>query len=101
MISHNVYFTLEDSSSAAVDRLLAACRKYLVEHPGVVRFACGRIEPDLDREVNDREFHVALHVDFEDRASHDAYQVAADHERFIEENRDNWVKVRVFDSVVE
>ena len=38
---------------------------------------------------------------FQDRASHDAYQVADEHKQFIEENKDNWNGVRVFDSIVE
>ena len=63
-------------------------------------FSVGGLEPELDREVNDRAFHVALHVTFTDRASHDAYQVAPEHDRFIAENQDNWAQVRVFDSVV-
>lgn len=101
MLAHNVYFTLHDDSPAAIDGLVAACHKYLKNHPGVVFFAAGRLEPELARPVNDRDFHVALHVVFKDRASHDLYQQAADHLRFIEENRENWKQVRVFDSVVE
>lgn len=101
MLAHNVYFTLHDDSPAAIDGLVAACHKYLKNHPGVVFFAAGRLEPELARPVNDRDFHVALHVVFKDRASHDLYQQAADHLRFIQENRENWKQVRVFDSVVE
>jgi len=101
MLSHDVYFTLADSSEAKVDELIAACKKYLARHRGVVFFAAGKLEPELDRPVNDREFDVALHVVFQDRASHDAYQVATEHTRFIEENKANWMRVRVFDSLVD
>ena len=100
LIAHNVYFTLNDDSAEAQDRLVAACHQYLKDHPGVVFFAAGRLEPELAREVNDRAFHVALHVVFQDRASHDAYQVAEAHTQFIEENKSNWKQVRVFDSIV-
>lgn len=100
LLSHDVYFTLDDDSPKAQQQLVAACHKYLKDHPGVVFFAAGTLNPDLAREVNDRAFHVALHVVFEDRAAHDAYQVAADHKKFIEENKHNWKKVRVFDSDV-
>lgn len=100
MLAHNVYFILKDRSEAARDRLLAACRKYLAGEPGTVFFACGTVEPELAREVNDRDFDVALHVVFDSRASHDAYQEAPLHLKFIEENRDNWARVRVFDSIV-
>ena len=101
MLAHNVYFALVDDSPEAVERLLGACRKYLSDHPGVVFFAAGGLNPDLAREVNDRDFDVALHVVFDNRASHDAYQEAPEHLQFIEGQKDNWKKVRVFDSDVE
>ena len=47
------------------------------------------------------QFDVALHIVFKDMASHDKYQEAKRHQQFIDENKDNWKKVRVFDSVVE
>ncbi|REJ90754.1 MAG: Dabb family protein, partial [Planctomycetota bacterium] len=49
----------------------------------------------------DRDFHVALHVVFEDRAAHDRYQPSDSHQQFIEQNRDTWSQVRVFDSIVD
>jgi hypothetical protein len=101
MLAHNVYFSLKDPSDSARSALVAACRRYLTGHPGTLFFACGTLEPGLDRPVNDRDFDVALHVIFDSRASHDAYQVAPRHVQFVEENRANWAKVRVFDSSVE
>lgn len=98
MLAHNVYFTLKDSSGDAVDSLLAACTTYLKPHPGVAFFACGRLAEGLERPVNVRDFHVGLHVVFEDRATHDAYQVSSLHKEFIEENQHNWENVRVFDT---
>ncbi len=101
MLAHNVYFALVDNSPEAVERLEGACKKYLSDHPGVVFFAAGRLNPDLEREVNARDFDVALHVVFDGRESHDAYQEAPGHLQFIEEQKDNWKNVRVFDSDVE
>jgi hypothetical protein len=100
MLAHMVYFTLKDSSPDAVDRLVGAARRYLSGHPGTVFFAVGELNPDLAREVNDRDFHVALHVVFENKAAHDAYQLDERHLKFIEENKGNWARVRVFDSDV-
>ena len=68
MLSHDVYFTLKDASEAAQRSLVAGCHKYLKDHAGVVFFAAGTLNPDLARDVNDRGFHVALHVVFEGRA---------------------------------
>lgn len=99
MLAHNVYFKLKDSSDAARKKLVAACHKYLADHPGVEFYAAGGVS-DLSRPVNDRDWDVALHVVFTDRAAHDKYQVAESHQKFIAENKDGWEKVRVFDSDV-
>lgn len=101
MLAHNVYFSLHDSSPAAIDRMVAACHTYLKDHPGVVFYAAGKLATDLTRPVNDLNFDVALHVVFTDRAAHDAYQAAPPHLKFIEENKPNWKQVRVFDSYVD
>ena len=98
MLTHDVFFTLEDFSPERADALVAACHRYLKEHPGVVFFAAGTRAEECARAVNDDQFHVALHVVFEDKAAHDAYQEAADHLTFIEENKANWKQVRVFDA---
>ena len=99
MIVHNVFFALKDNSPKAREQLIEACKKHLTKHPGEVYFAAGPIAEDLKREVNDRDFDVALTIVFEDRKAHDAYQDAARHKQFIDENKDNWKKVRVFDSL--
>ncbi len=44
---------------------------------------------------------MALHIVFKNKAAHDKYQDADSHQKFIAENRENWKKVRVFDSYVE
>ena len=52
MLGHMVYFTLKDNSPAAVEKMVAACRKYLTGHPGTMFFAAGTLVPDLTRPVN-------------------------------------------------
>lgn len=99
MLCHDVFFALNDNSPEAVQRLVDSCKQHLTGHEGTVFFACGTLS-SLERPVNDRDWDVALHVVFRDRAAHDAYQVAPRHQQFIEENRANWKKVRVFDSDV-
>ncbi|QDU94695.1 Dabb family protein [Lignipirellula cremea] len=99
-LAHNVFFTLKDSSPEAIDCLVAACHQHLNDHPGTVFFAAGTLVSDLDRPVNVRDFHVALHVVFENRAAHDVYQTAERHLQFIAENKDSWAAVKVFDSYV-
>jgi|SRR5690606_20247711 quinol monooxygenase YgiN len=99
-LAHHVFFTLADDSEASVNRLLAACEKYLTDHEGVVDFAVGRRDTTLNRPVNNTEYHVSLHVVFRDRAAHDAYQTAPRHLEFIAQEKDTWKSVAIFDSLL-
>ena len=101
VLAHAVYFALNDPSADAKAKLVGACRKYLTGHEGTVFFAAGTLAGELNRPVNDRDYDVALHVYFRDKAAHDKYQDAPRHKQFIEEMQGNWKKVRVFDSWVE
>lgn len=96
-LHHNVFFTLKDQSDEAVNSLLDAIDKYLTGHDGVICCGGGRHVTDLARPVNDKDFQVGLNVVFETRADHDRYQEAERHNQFIEEQKDNWEQVRVFD----
>jgi hypothetical protein len=100
-LAHIVYLTLKDKSPAAVQKQVELCKKYLTDHSGALFFAVGTRTPDLNREVNDKEFDVALHVVFKDRPAHDRYQSDPRHLKFIEESKPNWAKARVFDADVE
>ncbi len=97
-LAHMVYFKLNDSSGANRAKLVAACNAFLSGHAGSVYFAAGTLAGDLNREVNDRDFDVSLHIVFVNKEAHDKYQQHPKHLKFIEENKENWAKVRVFDS---
>lgn len=98
LIGHMVYFKLKDGTPAAREKLVEACKKYLADHDGVVFFSAGVIGDDFKRDVNDRDWDVALHLVFADKAAHDKYADHPRHLKFIEENKETWAKVRVFDS---
>lgn len=100
-LMHNVYFTLNDNSQAARDRLVADCYKYLRNHPGVTFFAAGTIVEENVREVNVQGWDVGLHVVFASKQHHDLYQKAADHLKFIEVNQQNWKAVHVYDTYIK
>lgn len=100
-LAHHVFFTLDNASEEKQAELLAACRHYLTDHPGVVDFAIGTRDASLRRPVNDTEYHLSLHVVFANRAAHDAYQAAPRHLDFIEQQKGNWRAVRVFDSLLQ
>jgi len=100
MIGHMVYFTLKDSTPANRTKLVEACKKYLTGHAGTIYFAAGVLAEEFTREVNDRQWDVALHLVFQDKAAHDKYQDHPRHEVFINENKETWKTVRVFDSIL-
>ncbi len=99
-VGHMVYFKLKDASGAARARLVAACKLLLTGHEGTVYFAAGTLAGDMKRPVNDQDFDVALHIVFASKEAHDKYQDHPRHLKFVEENRENWEKVRVFDSYI-
>jgi len=101
MLAHTVLFTLKDKSDEAKWRLVAACKTYLSGHPGTVFFAAGTLAQDIRWPISDRDFDVALHLVFRDRATHDAYQDSAEHGKFLGENEANWQAIRVLDAYVE
>lgn len=98
MIGHMVYFKLKDATPEARKKLVDACNKYLGDHEGTVFYSAGPIGAEFKREVNDREWDVALHLVFVNKAAHDKYADHPEHLKFIEENKETWAKVRVFDS---
>lgn len=101
MLSHNVFFLLKDRSPEARARLVQACRDLLTGHPGTVSFACGVLAEEFNRPVNVRDWDVALHLVFNDKSAHDAYQEHPRHHQFVQEQSPGWVKAMVFDSYVE
>jgi hypothetical protein len=100
-VAHNVYFSLNDNSDAAKEKLVASCKKYLSGHPDTSFFAVGVLAKDMKRPVNDQEFDVSIHIVFTNKAAHDKYNVSEKHLKFIDENKTSIKKVRVFDTYLE
>ena len=99
-LAHNVFFTLKDASDTAVETLIEDCYTYLKDLPGIVNFSAGRLVSEHNRDVNDTDYHVGLHVVFTNKSYHDQYQVAEKHNIFLDRNKANWAKVRVFDTYI-
>jgi hypothetical protein len=97
-LAHMVYFKLKDNSGNARAKLIAACKLQLSKHEGEVGFGVGTLAGDFVRDVNDRDWDVSLQIVFINKAAHDQYQHHPRHEQFIAECKDNWEKVRVFDT---
>ena len=55
--------------------------------------------PPSEREVVDGSFDFSLLLTFTNKAEHDAYQVHADHDVFIDACSSLWTRVQVYDAV--
>lgn len=97
-MGHMVFFKLADPSAKSREHFAGLCHKYLAKIPGITYFSVGALADDLDRDVNDKDFDIALHVVFKDRAAHDVYATHPQHLKLIELGSPLWTKVRVFDS---
>lgn len=100
MHAHNVYISLNDSSEKMVNQFVSDSNLYLAGIKGIRSFSCGTLEQSLQRGVNDRNFDVSVHILFDSKEAHDAYQLSTPHEEFVDRNEGNWAEVRVFDSAI-
>jgi hypothetical protein len=102
-LAHMVFFALKDHSKESRDKFIESCEKYLSEHEGTVYFSVGTIAEDKDVQepVSVKDFDVALHVVFENKAAKAKYLVSERHKQFVDENREFFAGVRVFDSFLK
>jgi hypothetical protein len=99
-LAHMVFFALKDHSKDSREKFIASCDKYLSEHEGTVYYSVGTIAEDKDVEepVSVKDFDVALHVVFENKAAKARYLASERHKKFVDENLPSFAGVRVFDS---
>ncbi len=98
-LAHMVFFTLKDHSEASREQFVKSCQDYLAEIEGTVYFSVGVIAEDVEEPgVSVKDFDVALHAVFKNKAAKEAYLVHPQHKAFVEKNREQFAKVRVFDS---
>ena len=95
---HVVYFWPRENGSPEDTALLAeGARRNLSSIPGVLRFAVGT-PAGTQRDVVDNSYAVALILEFATAADHDIYQDHADHHKFLEECKQYWSRVQVYDT---
>ncbi|MHC4477053.1 MAG: Dabb family protein [Planctomycetota bacterium] len=100
MLAHDVYFTLKDNSDAAQQKLTDSCYELLADIPGIVFFTAGPRVKRFIRPVNIIDFDVGLHIVFENKKAHDAYQSCEKHQQFLNQNKAALRRVRVYDCYV-
>jgi hypothetical protein len=97
MFTHVVLFWMKpDAPADAAAQTLADCKEFLAKIPSLKFFDVGR--PAMTpRDVVDNTYHVGLLTVFADKAGHDEYQVHDLHKQFIARNKENWLRVAVYD----
>lgn len=96
MFIHNVYFWLKEDLGDKAELKFAEGLVALINDPNVESGYFGK-PADTHRDVIENSYSYGLVLVFNDMAGHDAYQTGAAHRRFLEENREKWNKVLVFD----
>jgi hypothetical protein len=97
MLIHSVYFWLRaDADPAQAARFHEGLAR-LSRIPDVEAAHYGRPEVTAKRAVIDDSYTWALIVTFADVAAHDRYQDHADHHAFLEDFKETWDRVQVYD----
>lgn len=99
--AHMVFFKLMDIADPVLDEFVGACVKYLSGHDGQVHFSVGLRAVDIQRDVSDSSFDVAMHMIFANRAKYDEYAASPPHEEFITATAGMSTGRRVLDSYIE
>ena len=94
---HTVFFWLKEGLEESERQRFTVAAKKLGEI-GLAKQCHVAAPVPSDREVVDASFDFSLHMVFDNTADQDAYQIHADHDVFIDECKDLWTKVVVYDS---
>ena len=97
---HTVHFWLRHDLSDERRQGFVAALKGLAESPNVASCRVG-VPAGTDRPVVDNSFDIQLLCVFDSKDKHDAYQSPSDelHAAFINEFKDCWARVLIYDSV--
>jgi hypothetical protein len=98
---HSVFFWLKDDLSDADKAAFRAGVASLKTVSTVKDMYIGPPAPTEERGVIDNSYSTALIVHFADVAGQNAYQIDPIHLKFVEDHKDKWTKVVVYDSLVE
>ena len=98
---HSVIFWLKEDLSEADRAAFRAGVESLRAVSSVKNMYIGPVAPTEERGVVDNTYSIALIVHFADVAAQNAYQIAPIHLKFVEDHKDKWTKVVVYDSLVE
>lgn len=97
---HVVHFWLKDDLADEAKQGFLQGVRALADSPNVARLSV-RVPAGTPREVVDNSYNVQLVCEFDSQEQHDAYQSEDDaaHQHFIENYKQYWSKVLIYDSV--
>lgn len=98
---HSVFFWLKEDLTEEQKAAFQAGVASLKEIASVSKMYIGPTAPTEERGVVDNSYSTALIVHFADVAAHDAYQIDPIHRKFVDEQKDKWSKVVVYDNLVD
>lgn len=93
-ITHVVLVQLKDPTR--IGELVADCDRALPGIPGVAAYSCG-VPLDMGRSNVTQDYDVGIYVGFADAAAYRGYLDDPRHLALVEEWRDGWKAVRIFD----
>jgi len=97
MLTHHVLFWLKSSTTEDQKREFRSALESLSGVETIKSIYIGTPAP-ISREVVDDTYTFSLVIVFDDLAGHDVYQVHALHKAFLEENRQFFEKVVIYDA---
>jgi hypothetical protein len=98
MMAHIVYFWAKPDLSASDRQKFEAGLNSLLKIKSLKQGHLGKPAATEARDVVDKSFNYTLMLFFDDVKGHDAYQIDPIHLKFVEENKQYWTRVIVYDS---
>lgn len=93
---HVVFFWLKPGVNT--DIFIKDSKAFLSEVPEVISYYVGK-PAGTPREVVDNSYSVSLVVTFASKEDQDTYQKHPVHLKYVEENKDKWIDVKIYDSL--
>ena len=95
---HHVYFWLTEPGNTGHKELLIEGLKKLSAVTTILRYSIG-VPANTSREVIDSSYSVSWILIFNNAADQDSYQTDPIHLRFVDECKNLWKRVQVYDTI--
>ena len=96
---HAVHFWLKEPENEKIRATFETSLSNFINNSVFIKTKHLGTPASTDRPIIDTSYTYALVVTFDSKEKHDAYQIEEGHLQFIEECKDFWKKVLIYDSV--